>query len=585
MLVLLLLVPLLAALGAAAVAPQGLSRFIALAGSLASLALLPLVSSGTYVLQWFSSAGFAFGIVTSVSQLNLLLLAMVLGIAPLVMLYSFGFMDTLSQQRRFYAEMLAFEAAMALFAMSGSFITIFIAWEFLSLTSYLLIGFWNERESANAAARKAISIVLIGDMAMLAAIAVMAVAFKTLTFSGVIAGFSADPGAALVSVALLAVAALTKSAQLPFQEWLADAMEGPAPVSAFLHSTTMVKAGVFLIMLLLPMISGAGLAPAISVFGLITAAIATTNALKERQVKRVIAYSTVQELGLMIFAVASGAVIAGVFLFFAQSFYKALLFFSSGAMMKATDNEDITQISGLRRNRVLYVATIFGVLSLAGFVPFDGFFASSAIGSAFSANLAYYVILNAFGLLTSFYIFRWFLFTEQRDEKARDAVGFEAIPRSMSYSAAALGVATVLASLGVLYFMGTFRMPYAVASNLVIDPADAAIVTGIAVAGALSSYAVFRKRVGVMNIMANRVLYSRWLFNSLYRAVAAFVLGMASGAVMLERGIDSAFRGIGMSLYGSAAFVRRISYGEINYYVLTLSAAMVATVVLVYMAR
>ncbi len=585
MIALMLMVPLVIALALVLVLPQGISKFIAMAGALAGLALLPFIGSGTYSVPWFSSAGLAFGLVTSVSQINLLLLAMVLGIAPLILLYSFGFMDTHSQQRRFYSEMLAFEAAMVLFAMSGSFITMFIAWEFLSLTSYLLIGFWNEKESANRAARKAITIVFIGDIAILAAIAVMTGAFGTLTFSGVIAALPGNSAAALVVAVLLGIAVLTKSAQFPFQEWLTDAMEGPAPVSAFLHSTTMVKAGVFLVMVLLPIFSSAGILPVISALSLITVAVATMNALKEMHVKRVIAYSTIQELGLMLFAVASGAVLAGVFLFFAQSFYKALLFFSSGAMMKATGEEDIRRISGLRRNNALYIATLFGVLSLAGFVPFDGFFAGSALGSAFSTNLVYYVVLNVFGILTSFYMFRWLFFTSRKEASAGTAVGFEMLPRSMVAGAIVLGIAALLASFAFPYFRYLFEMPYPVYSALGTSTADELVVLALAFAGAVASYAAFRKGLALRSRAATAIIYSKALFNGLYDISAAFILGIAAGAATFEHWLDVGFRGIGMSVYYSSGFIRRLSYGEINLYVLTLSVATMAMIALVYFVR
>ncbi len=583
MLALFIIIPLLIALLGVAVLPDSYSKAIALAGSVAGLAMLPFVQSGTYTMPWFSSAGFLFGITTSVGVLNIILLVMILSIAPLVLLYSFGFMDTQSQQRRFYIEMLAFEAAMVLFAVSGNFITMFIAWEFLSLTSYLLIGFWSDHSRANRAARKAITIVFLGDVAILSAIIIIAVAFHSLEFSSVLAAMPLHPQAALAAAVLLAFAALTKSAQFPFQEWLTDAMEGPAPVSAFLHSTTMVKAGVFLIIILLPLFEATGIAAVLSVVSLVTVAIATANALKERHVKKIIAYSTIQELGLMIFAVSSGAVLAGVFLFFAHSFYKALLFFSSGAMMKATGKEDITEISGLRKNNVLYIATLFGVLSIMGFVPFDGFFANSMLGSAFSANLLYYIILNAFGILTSFYMFRWLLFTSKKENSPDTGIMYTALPRSMVLSAMALGVAALLASFVVPYFSAISpALPYSYLASAYSFSVDGIVVIAAAAIGMAAGYIALRKNIAIKSAALNALLYNKWIFNRFYEYSAAFVCGIGDGAEFLEQKISSFYRGIAMSVYDSAGFIRKVSYGSINLYVLTLATAVVIAVVLIY---
>ncbi len=586
MLAILLILPLLVGLACTLVLPPEYAKYPALAGTLASFAMLPLVQSGVYTLHWFSSAGFIFNITTSIATINLLLLVMIFAIAPLVFLYSFGFMDTQSQQRRFYSEMLVFETAMVLFAMSGNFITLFIAWEFLSVTSYLLIGFWNERKKASMAARKAITMVMIGDIAILAAIAVLAVGFKTLEFAAVLAVIPSNPTAAVLAAALLAVAVLTKSAQLPFQEWLTDAMEGPAPVSAFLHSTTMVKAGVFLVIILLPLFAYTGVAAVLALLSLITIAIVTMNALKETHIKKIIAYSTIQELALMVFAVCSGAVIAGIFLFFAQSFYKALLFFSSGAVMKVTDKESIKDVSGLKRNNLLYIATVFGVLSLVGFVPFDGFFAGSAIAGAFSTNLLYYIILSIFGMLTSFYMFRWLLFTSRKEDSTYTAVMYETLPRSMVLSALILGIAALLASFAVPYFTRlTSVVSYSVTSQLQILPFDEIIELAMAVVGITLSYVAYKKNAAIKSSAANAILYNKVFFNYIYNHLAGFVCDMGDGAMAFDQKLNAVFRNLAMMFYESSRFIKKLSYGDINLYVLTFSAATVAALLLVYFMR
>ena len=419
MIALVLLLPLFIALITMALINDkraGIIRYIPFFASLVSLLLMPFISSGESSLSWFSIAGHTFSITTIDSPINALLLLIVFSMASIIFVYSFGFMDALSEQKRFYMEMTAFEIAMAGFAMSGNFIMLFISWEFLSLTSYLLIGFWHSRESASRAARKTVTIIMIGDIALISAMVIFYTIFGSLNFITIITSISSVPAlyhnSFLMGVFLLIIAIFTKSAQFPFQEWLPDAMEGPTPVSAFLHSTTMVKAGVFATLALLPLFMDTGYSSILLYFGILTATIATLNASRELHVKRVIAYSTIQELSLMIVAISSGAVLAGIYFFIVQSFYKALLFFSSGVMMKATDDEDLNKITGLRENKLLYFSTLFGALSLAGFFPFAGFFSSISITSTFSLseNFIIYLILSLISIGTSFYIFSWLLF-------------------------------------------------------------------------------------------------------------------------------------------------------------------------------
>ena len=194
------------------------AKYAAIAGSAAALALILTVSYGISAVPWFSVGSNSVGIVVSVTPLSYLLLLIVLAIGLLVFIYSAGYMDKLSEQRKYYIEMLVFEASMAAFAVSGNFILMFMAWEMMSLTSYLLIGFWHQREQANSAARKAITIVFIGDVAFLAAIALFWSLFGTLQFSQLLPLAASSSPRLYAAVLLLLIAVFTKSAQFPFQE-------------------------------------------------------------------------------------------------------------------------------------------------------------------------------------------------------------------------------------------------------------------------------------------------------------------------------------------------------------------------------
>ena len=230
------LLPFLVALLVVSLLKNGkLIAYVSIAASLIGLAMLPFVSLGSYSINWFNVGGAEISLMSSISEINILLLILVLGLAPFIYTYSLGYFKEKSSLKRYYVEMLAFTLAMAMFAISGNFITFFVAWEFLSVTSYLLIGFWYTKGSASEAARKVITIVFIGDIALIASIALFWNAYNTFTFSNIISetGKGAEP---IVATILLIIAILTKSAQFPFHEWLPDAMEGPVPVSAYLLS-------------------------------------------------------------------------------------------------------------------------------------------------------------------------------------------------------------------------------------------------------------------------------------------------------------------------------------------------------------
>lgn len=564
-------------------------KYIAFFGSVASLLLLPIVDTSVESFSWFSINGIVITITTVVSPLNYMLLLLVSIIAPLVFAYSFGFIDLPSEQRSFYIELLAFEAAMLTFAMAGDFILLFIAWEFLSLTSYLLIGFWHSRDRAIAAARKAITVVLIGDIALLAAIVIVQTTFGTLIFSSIIGELGTVPFP-ISAAALIIVAIVSKSAQFPLHEWLPDAMEGPTPVSAFLHSTTMVKAGVFVAIVLFPIFSAANMLGVLMLIGAITASIAVLNAMREHQIKRVLAYSTVQELGLMLFAVGSNALLAAVYFFFAQSFYKALLFFSSGVSMKANEAEKLEEISGIKENRAVYFSTLFGVLALAGFIPFDGFFANLGLGAAFSTNLIAYVFVSLVGMGTSFYIFRWLFMQEKSSVNARVALRYSSIPRSTTYGMLLLAAATLVAGYAFFIIPGAFSAIGYISGGAVLSISTFGVVaeTLAVVVGAYLGFRFYKQtRKGVVQERgAGRRLadfaYTANITNYAYAHFASFAEALAEGVAYFDSELNNWFDWIGHLAILASDKSRRIAAGNISTYVAVFVAGVLLLVVVVF---
>jgi NADH-quinone oxidoreductase subunit L len=562
---------------------------VALLGSLLSLAMLPFISYGTESIPWFTAGSFSFDITTLISPISYMLIAVILFISPLVFSYATWYMDKPSEQRRFYIEMLAFEAAMLAFAFSGSFITFLIAWEFLSLTSYLLIGFWNTEKGPIVASRKALTMVLIGDLAILGAIGILGSTFGTLDFIPILNGLSSAPqGAVFVSAVLLMIAAFTKSAQFPFHEWLIDAMEGPTPVSAYLHSTTMVKAGVFSILILLPLFQYTGLTYVILVIASITAILATLNAVREFHIKKIIAYSTIQELSLMMIAIAAGAVTAGIYFFFVQSFYKALLFFSSGSVMKATGEEDIRKANGLRSSKLLLYSTLFGVLSLAGFIPFSGFFSSIGISSSLTSNLPIYALLSAISIGTSFYILRWFSYISAPTNDADARIRYKTQPKRMKLPIAILAIATLAVSLLFTRFQSlvTSSSYYAYASSGIamnFDLVDAASFTVLIGIAAVFVYLIYVKKRAKQISKYSRLGYTSPMMNSFYANFAYFMIGISEGVAAFDEALSDFFDGAGRFTVRSGYIVRRASAGQINYYAAIFVVALVLLAAYAYL--
>jgi len=528
------IVPILAgAFAALALGSSRYTKYVALGSSIITLLLAVSMLNAAQQIQnvnWFSFAGNTFVLNFALGPIHMLLLLIVAGITPLIMAYSIGFMRLPSEQGRYYFEMLLFASSMMLFAVSGGFLTLFIGWELLGVTSYLLIGFWYGKERAPAAARKAITIILIGDLAMFAAMLLLWNTYHTFSFAA-IQGVQ-HSAAATIALSLILVAAFTKSAQFPFNEWLPDAMEGPTPVSAFLHSSTMVKAGVFMIAILLPIYAGYGMLLPILVVGIISTIIGATNALASTHIKRVLAYSTIEDLGLMFIALGLNAVGAAMALFLMQTFYKALLFMSAGAIMKANGTEDMWKSYESRSYMPLFISAIIGAVSLAGIFPLSGFFGKQAVEGASFSNPLVYGILIIVQLLTGLYIFRWLFIPARR---APDSMapkvrgGFKAVPVAMKIPIYILAAVAVGAS--ALYMILPGYLGIALPA---ISLAAAAIATAIALVSLAICYYVYASKSAIRAAQALRkyrklsvLLYNNVFINGSYGAIAAGFNGVA----------------------------------------------------------
>ena len=375
-----------------------------------------------HLYTWISSGNFEAGINFQVDQLSGLYLLVITGVGFLIHVYSVGYMDGESGYYRFFAYLNLFVFFMLILVLGDSFLLMFVGWEGVGLCSYLLIGYYFEKDSAAEAAKKAFLFNRIGDFGVLSAVMLIFLAFGSIEFATINAEAATqfEYGGALVTAItlLLFLGATGKSAQIPLYVWLPDAMEGPTPVSALIHAATMVTAGLYMVARLSHLFV---LAPftmnVIAVVGTATALLAATIAVTQTDIKRVLAYSTVSQLGYMFLAMGVGAFGAGVFHVMTHAFFKALLFLGSGSVILAVHHEQDMRKMGALKNKlpITYMTMLLGTFAISGIPFFSGFFSKDEIlWKAYSSPLGSPWLWGVGFLtagLTAFYMFRMIYLT------------------------------------------------------------------------------------------------------------------------------------------------------------------------------
>jgi NADH-quinone oxidoreductase subunit L len=383
-----------------------------------------------HVAQWISVGNFTADWSLRQDMLSLSTVAMVSVVSMLIHVYSVGYMSHDKTMPRFFAYMSLFTFAMLMLVTANNLLQLFFGWEGVGLVSYLLIGYWYEKPAANAAAIKAFIVNRVGDLGFAVGIALAYFVFGTISFDGIFGAVSSHTGdvyrlfgtefpALEVIAILLFIGAMGKSAQIVLHTWLADAMEGPTPISALIHAATMVAAGVFMIVRMSPLINQApGAMEFITVIGASTALFAGTVGCVQNDIKRIIAYSTCSQLGYMFLAAGVGAYPVAMFHLINHAFFKALLFLAAGSVIHAmSDEQDVRLMGGIARKLpVTWLMMLVGALALAGIPPFSGYYSKDAIlAVAYASNTpaGYYGwFCGVFTAgLTAFYIFRLFLLT------------------------------------------------------------------------------------------------------------------------------------------------------------------------------
>src|SRR3954449_5386358 len=362
---------------------------------------------------WLSAGQYRFGFTLLTDQLSIVMMLIVAGVGSLIVAYSVGYMDGDDEERRYFAYISLFVFSMLLLVQSGNLLLLLAGWGMVGLSSYLLIGYNQERPAAIAAAKKAFVMNAFGDATMALALFLLIQHTGQLDFAGVFA--KAPQGGAVANLIALGLlgGAVAKSAQLPLHTWLPDAMEGPTPVSALIHAATMVTAGVYLIVRTAPIFEQAPKVLELAAgLGAITIVVAGVIALVQVDIKRVIAYSTMSQIGYMFMAAGLGAYPNAMFHLMTHAFFKALLFMAAGLVIHALAGEqDMRRMGGLRRLLPFtFYATLIGSLSLAGIPPFAGFFSKDSILAAALDHGWYGELLWVAGMvgtfLTGLYAFR-----------------------------------------------------------------------------------------------------------------------------------------------------------------------------------
>jgi NADH-quinone oxidoreductase subunit L len=393
---------------------KNFASWIAIAAVAVSFVLSLIVffkirSNGDLIVQhlytWIPAGNFRVPVTLEVDQLTAIMLMVVTFVSLLVNIYSVGYMHGDPGYYRFFSYLPLFVFSMLMLVMANNYLLLFVFWEGVGLCSYLLIGFWYRRRSAAKAAKKAFIVNRIGDFGFTVGIMLIFVHFGTLEYTKVFAQIGTASSSTITLIALLLfTGAIGKSAQIPLFVWLPDAMEGPTPVSALIHAATMVTAGIFMVARSYPFfVASPDAMQVVAIVGAATAFVAATIAVTHYDIKKVIAYSTVSQLGYMCFALGVGAWIPAIFHLFTHAFFKALLFLGAGSVIHGMHEEqDMRAMGNLRKYMpVTYWTFLIGALANAGLIPFAGFWSKDEIiGGAWASHHWFVAII---GLLAAFF--------------------------------------------------------------------------------------------------------------------------------------------------------------------------------------
>ena len=602
---------------------------------------------------WLSSGSLQIPLAFRLDPLSSLMVLVITGIGTLIHLYSTAYMhdETDAEYARYFSYLNLFAAFMLVLVLGSSFPVMFIGWEGVGLCSYLLIGFWFKKPSASEAGKKAFIVNRVGDFGFILGMLALFWAFGTLDFQELaskVALLPNDPamwaGSTVLTAAtlLLFLGATGKSAQLPLYVWLPDAMEGPTPVSALIHAATMVTAGVYMIGRNAVLFSHAPFTlEIVAIVGVVTALFAGTIGLVQNDIKRVLEYSTVSQLGYMFLAMGVGAFAGGIFHLYTHAFFKALLFLGSGAVIHALHGEqDIRNMGGLRKHLpITFYTFAIGTIAIAGIPPLAGFFSKDEIlwKTYSSDHKVLWAVAVVAAFLTATYMFRLLYLTFFGDRRHGVAGGHGAhaahgtpdpghgtpdhahlhdAPGPMAIALIVLAIGSILAGfVGVPHVLGggnqieAFLEPSFRAIGAVAEAAPAVEATAeataehggaglefglmlfstlVAAAGIGLATVVFLRRPQIADRMAgqfagvHRLLLGKYYVDELYDATIVQPIKKVSSG-LLWRGVDAGLidgtvNGVGLVVRGWSAVLRRLQTGSVRAYAMSFFVGVVTIV-------
>ncbi len=560
--------------------------------------------------EWIATEKFVINFSFLIDPLSSLMLLVVTGVGFLIHVYSIGYMKHDEGFNRFFAYMNLFVFSMLILVLGSNYVMMFIGWEGVGLCSYLLIGFWFKNTEYNNAAKKAFIMNRIGDLGFLLGMFLLYVTFGSLDFKTVFSLAASYPvGSTIIVTAtlLLFVGAIGKSAQIPLFTWLPDAMAGPTPVSALIHAATMVTAGVYMvarsqaIYVLAPLTMDV-----IAITGIVTALLAATIAIYQNDIKKVLAYSTVSQLGYMFVGLGVGAFTGAMFHLTTHAFFKALLFLGAGSVIHALSGEqDIRNMGGLRKALpVTFMVFLIATIAISGIPPFAGFFSKDEIlVHAFAHNKIIWGLGFFTSLLTAFYMFRLLFLTFSNSFRgtAEQKHHLHESPKVMTIPLMILALLSVIGGfIGIPEVMGGHhalnqflgRVFTAPAEELGLSHSMEWILIAITVIGAVLMIVFAWLRFGKKNLVPAgdeaarpalaKLFMHKWYFDEIYNTIIVkplFWLSEFFHKIFDVKIIDGIVNGFGSLAVWAGGRLRYIQTGNIGFY---LTAMVLAVVVILF---
>jgi NADH-quinone oxidoreductase subunit L len=563
-----------------------LSSFVSITAVLGSFACSCLIFLRSNIsapeLTWIDIAGvFKVPLGLTLDNLSKTMLVLVSGVGSLIHIYSLGYMRDDEGKSRYFAALSLFMFAMLGIVLSNNFVMLFIFWELVGFTSYVLIGHWFERDAAADAANKAFFTNRVGDFGFMLGILMVWMPTGSIVFNDLIPQISkitVNPGYLAVAALLIFCGAVGKSAQFPLHVWLPDAMEGPTPVSALIHAATMVAAGVYMLVRVAFIIQASPDALlVIAWIGTITAVFAALIATQQNDIKRILAYSTISQLGYMVMAVGLTSNEAAMFHLFTHAFFKALLFLAAGSIIIMLHHEqNIWKMGGLARNLpITFLTFAVGALALIGCPPFSGFFSKDAIlALAYHRNMSIFLLALLTAFLTAFYILRLFVVVFFGKPRSAAAQSSDESPSVMTGPLIVLAVLSTLG--GFAFFAQRFVVIPHEKQALLVVPALA--ITAMIFGGGLAIAAYRNQTSDPIDV---DLLRYRFYIDEFYDWLIDWTQELlARISAFFDRWIidAGAVRGVSGGIWGFGALLRLLQVGNLQAYSFLFGLGIVALI-------